>query len=90
MPGRNEFKEEDFPETLFKLKSIGINTLYLSPTYFSPNPNSDTIYDSSGNISDSDLHTAITLAKKQGFDVVLKPHINCSDGQPRFLIHPKN
>jgi hypothetical protein len=90
MPGRNKFVETDFTAALFKLRSIGINTLYLSPTYFTPDPTSDAIYDSSGNISESDLFTAITLAKSQGFNVVLKPHVNCSNGQPRYLINPTN
>ena len=90
MPPRNKFETADFTESLLKLKSIGVNTLFLSPSYFTPNPNSDTIYVTSKTLPDSQLCEAILLAKNHGFNVVLKPHLNCINEKSRYTIRPKN
>jgi hypothetical protein len=90
MQTRNSFNIADFTENLYKLKSIGINTLFLSPSHFTPNSNATAIDSTSETLPDSELCQAIVLAKSQGFTVVLKPHINCTNDQPRYMINPYN
>ena len=88
MPPRNAFNSGDFIESLDKLHSLGVNTLFLVPYYFSPDQASDRIYATAKTIPDSQLVRAITLGREQGFAVVLKPHIDLENGEPRFKIVP--
>ncbi len=88
---RNRFEENDFQESVIRLKSIGINTVFLTPSYFTPNAQSDSIYfDSTLTIPDTQLCQAISIAKSYGLDVVLKPHLNCSSKENRYTINPFN
>lgn len=90
-PKRNRFEENDFEESIIRLKSLGINTVFLTPSYFTPNAKSDSIYfDSTLTIPDTQLCQAISIAKNYGLDVVLKPHLNCSNEEHRFTINPLN
>jgi hypothetical protein len=90
MPPRNRFEKQDFTTNILELKSIGVNTLFLTPYYFTPNPTSNRIDSTSQTIPDSQLCSAITIAQQAGIKVILKPHIDCLDGQPRYLIDPQD
>jgi len=88
---RNSFEENDFNETISRLKSIGINTVFLIPFYITPDVQSDSIDpDENLTIPDSQLCQAISIAKSQSMNVVLKPQLNCRSGKPRFSINPLN
>ncbi|HEX2958368.1 MAG TPA: hypothetical protein VHO70_16150 [Chitinispirillaceae bacterium] len=89
-PPRNRFEYNDFTENINRLKSIGVTTLYLIPCYFTPDPRSSTLDSTSQTIPDSQLCSAITIAQNAGLEVVLKPHIDCLNGQPRYTIDPEN
>jgi hypothetical protein len=90
MPPRNRFEYSDFTENVAYLKSIGITTLFLIPYYFTAEPNSNSIDSTSQTIPDSQLYSAISIAQNAGMEVILKPHIDCLNGQPRYTIDPAN
>lgn len=88
---RNTFYENDFSQSLSRLKKDGVTYLFLVPYWFSDNKFSDYIYpDSQKTIINHDLLRAISLAKDSGFNVIIKPHIDLQDGTPRFQIQPQN
>jgi hypothetical protein len=89
-PPRNTFTEADFSESLARLKSDGINTVFLVPYYISENENSDDIDSTSETLPDSQLYRAIELSKRYGFSVILKPHIDLKNDVPRYKINPTN
>lgn len=89
-PPRNSFDERDFSETLERLKSDGVNSLFLTPCLFQSTPESDSIFATSATIADEDLVYAVKLARSAGFEVGLKPHIDLLNGEPRFTIKPRN
>jgi hypothetical protein len=88
MPPRNAFIAQDYIESLDKLGSLGVNTLYLVPYYFSTDESSGKIYPTSATIPDSQLIQAISLSRERGFAVVLKPHLDLVNGVPRYKISP--
>jgi hypothetical protein len=90
MPPRNRFEYNDFTENVAHLKSIGIITLFLIPYYFTPDPHATTIDSTSQTIPDSQLCCAISIAQNAGLEVILKPHIDCLNGLPRYTIDPGN
>ncbi len=90
MPPRNRFEYNDFTENIAHLKSIGVTMLFLIPYYFTPDPHADKIDSTSQTIPDSQLCSAITIAQSSGMEVILKPHIDCLNGQPRYSIDPAN
>jgi hypothetical protein len=90
MSPRNRFEYNDFTENVAHLKSIGVTTLFLIPYYFTPDPQATTIDSTSQTIPDSQLCNAITIAQNAGMEVILKPHIDCLSGQPRYTIDPEN
>ncbi len=90
MHSRNRFTESDFSENLAQLKTIGIQSLFLTPYTFQKHIYSDSIFTTKETITDEDLISAIQLAKSSGFSVSLKPHVDCLDGEPRFRIEPVN
>jgi len=90
MPPRNEFDSADFTEHLLWMKSDGVNALFLSPMRFMSSFQADTIISTSATLSDSSLCKAISLAQESGFNVILKPHVNCMDDKPRYTIKPLN
>lgn len=85
---RNRFEYNDFTENVAHLKSIGVTTLFLTPCYFTPGPHATTIDSTSQTIPDSQLCSAISIAQNAGVEVILKPHIDCLDEQPRYTIDP--
>lgn len=88
MPPRNRFEYKDFTGNVAHLKSIGVTTLFLIPYYFTSDPRSNSIDSTSQTIPDSQLCSAISIAQNAGMEVILKPHIDCSNGQPRYTIDP--
>lgn len=90
MSPRNRFDYNDFSENVAHLKSIGVTTLFLIPYYFTPDPHATTIDSTSQTIPDSQLCSAISIAQNAGIEVILKPHIDCFNGQPRYTIDPAN
>ena len=90
MPPRNVFDETDFSEHLTRMKQNGINSIFLSPVFFTESPSSDSIFATSATLPDSQLYRAITLAEQNGFTVALKPLVNCLDDMPRYKINPAN
>jgi hypothetical protein len=89
-PPRNRFQKDDFVKNANKLKSLGVNTLFLTPYYSTPDPCSDQIDSSELTIPDSQLCRAVEIALEAGIEVILKPHIDCRGGQPRYTIEPHN
>ncbi|MBN1604944.1 MAG: hypothetical protein JW915_25275 [Chitinispirillaceae bacterium] len=89
MPPRNSFEKDDFVKNVNHLKSIGINTLFLTPYYFTPDPHSNSIDSNAQTIPDSQLCSAVAIARQSGIEVILKPHIDCLDSQPRYTIDPQ-
>jgi hypothetical protein len=89
MPPRNRFDKDDFVKNVNHLKSIGVNTLFLTPYYFTPYPQSNSIDSNAQTIPDSQLCSAVAIARQYGMEVILKPHINCLDEQPRYTIDPQ-
>ena len=87
---RNSFDASDFTESLIRLKSDGINTVYLVPYYYSTDESDDTIDSTWRTIPESQLVSVISLSKVSGFNVVLKPHIDLENGVPRYKISPKD
>lgn len=90
MPPRNSFNENDFTENIYRMKSDGINSLYLTPSYFQKTETSDSIFRTSETLADSLLIKAIGIAVNAGMHVSLKPHINCLNNAPRYQIKPSN
>jgi hypothetical protein len=87
-PPRNAFTITDFSESLGRLRSDGVNTLYLVPFFMSENEESNTMDSTSQTLPDSQLITAISLSQSYGFSVVLKPHIDLNNDVPRYKISP--
>jgi hypothetical protein len=90
MPPRNTFNDSDFTEHVYRMKSDGVNSIYLSPSYFQKTEISDSIFRTSETLADSLLIRAILIAKNAGIRVSLKPHINCLNNTPRSQINPSN
>ncbi|HMA64113.1 MAG: glycoside hydrolase family 113 [Fibrobacterota bacterium] len=90
MPPRNSFNDSDFTEHIYRMKSDGVNSLYLTPSYFQKTDISDSIFRTSETLADSLLIRAIQIAKNAGIQVSLKPHINCLNNTPRSQISPSN
>jgi hypothetical protein len=90
MTSRNHFEELDFAESLGRLKSDGVNALFLIPYWFSRDEKADSIFPTSETIPDSLLGRAITMARDSGFTVILKPHIDLFNGKPRCTIEPND
>lgn len=90
MPPRNSFNDSDFTEHVYRMKSDGVNSLYLTPSYFQKTETSDSIFRTSETVADSFLIRAILIAKNAGIRVSLKPHINCLNNTPRSQINPSD
>ncbi|MFP4015362.1 MAG: glycoside hydrolase family 113 [Chitinispirillaceae bacterium] len=89
-PPRNSYDEQDFSETLDRLKSNGVNSLFLTPCLFQKTAECDSIFKTSATITDDNLVAAVKLARSVGFSVGLKPHIDLLNGEPRFTINSRN
>ncbi|MFP4241771.1 MAG: glycoside hydrolase family 113 [Chitinispirillaceae bacterium] len=89
-PPRNAFHEQDFDESLDRLKSDGVNSLFLTPCFFQKTPRSDSIFSTDATIIDENLISAVKMARSAGFSVGLKPHIDVLDGEPRHTIDSRN
>jgi hypothetical protein len=88
---RNRFIEQDFSESLSRLRKDGVTDLFLVPYWFSHDKFSDSIFHTdSETIRTSDLVCAVSLAKDSGFNVIIKPHIDLLDKIPRYLIQPRS
>lgn len=90
MPPRNSFSDSDFTEHIYRMKSDGVNSIYLTPSYFQKTEISDSIFRTSETLADSLLIKAIQIATRAGIRVSLKPHINCLNNTPRSGINPSN
>ncbi|MBN1981044.1 MAG: hypothetical protein JW795_05910 [Chitinivibrionales bacterium] len=86
----NVYDSADFDLSLQRLCSNGVNTVFLVPHHFSPTEFSDSIFRTNKTIPLSDLDAAIMQCKQKQLAVALKPHINLTNGNPRFRISPRN
>jgi len=90
MPPRNSFNDTDFTRHVYRMKSDGVNSLYLTPSFFQKTESSDSIFRTSQTLADSFLIKAIEIAKNAGMRISIKPHINCLNNVARYLIKPGN
>jgi hypothetical protein len=90
MNSRNRYEERDFDSNMVRLRTNGINTVFLVPYHFSAHAHSDSIVATEETIDDSLLGRAIETVKNHGMEPILKPHIDLLDGEPRTSIAPAN
>lgn len=87
---RNIYRPDEFRNELRQMRSLGINTLFLIPFHYCSDQFSDTIKATAETIEDSVLESIIISSQQQGFNVILKPHIDLENGKPRYLLKPAN
>lgn len=87
---RNIYKPDEFREDLRQMSSLGINTVFLIPVHYCSDQSSDTIKATAETIEDSVLESIIISCQQQGFNVILKPHIDLENGKPRYQLKPSN
>jgi hypothetical protein len=71
------------------ITSVGANWIQIVPTWHMATQTSNTI-DGSWSVTDANVLSAIGLAHSQGLKVLLKPHVDPSDGTNRWQINPSN
>jgi len=87
---KTEYLSEKFTKALNDLKTIGINSVAIIPTIYQEGISSSEIVETERTASDESISFAIEQAKKLGFCVMLKPHIDPIPLTYRGLINPKN
>lgn len=87
---RNVYRPDEFRDELRKMNSLGINTLFLIPIHYCHDQFSDTIKATVETIEDSVLESIIISSQQQGFNVIIKPHIDLENGTPRYQLKPTN
>jgi hypothetical protein len=87
---KTEYLSEKFTKALNDLKTIGINSVAIIPTIYQEGISSSEIVETEQTASDESISFAIEQAKKSGFCVMLKPHIDPIPLTYRGLINPKN
>lgn len=87
---RNIYRPDEFRNELRQMRSLGINTLFLIPFHYCSDQFSDTIKATEETIEDSVLESIIISSKQQGFNVILKPHIDLENGKFRYQLKPAN
>ncbi len=87
---RNVYRPDEFREDLRQMRSLGVNTLFLIPLHYCSDQFSDTIKATKETIEDSVLESIIISSQQQGFNVILKPHIDLENGNPRYQLKPSN
>lgn len=87
---RNIYKPDEFRSDLRQMSSLGINTVFLISFHYCSDQFSDTIKATAETLEDSVLESIIISSQQQGFNVILKPHIDLENGKPRYQIKPAN
>lgn len=87
---KTEYLSEKFTKALDDLKSIGVNSVAIIPTIYQEGLSSSEIIETEQTASDEAISFAIEQAKKLGFCVMLKPHLDPIPLTYRGLINPKN
>lgn len=87
---RNVYRPDEFRDDLSQMRSLGINTLFLIPFHYCSDQFSDSIKATAETIEDSVLELIIISSQQQGFNVILKPHVDLENGKPRYQLNPSN
>lgn len=84
------YGEAQFAGTLADLAAAGAGWVTLIPTWYQLEPSSSEIYEEipGRTASDDALITAIREAKELGLRVILKPHVDLTEGGSRLSIEP--
>ena len=81
-----QFGSRAWLESLSEAKALGANTIALTSTSYVHTTSATNIYSTQQTESLENVAQAVTDAKANGFDVVLKPHIDVATGQWRGTI----
>lgn len=87
---RNVYNQEEYLQNLQVMRSIGINSIFLTTFHYCADQYADSIKTTSETINDSVLSEIIQTTLQEGFRVILKPHIDLENGKPRYLIEPSD
>jgi len=90
----DEYLSQSSSDSLSRVATTGANWVAIVPTQFMNTVSSSTIAPEAGGAgrtaSDDAVAKAIDDAHARGLKVMLKPHIDISDGTTRWEIHPSN
>ncbi len=86
-----EFSRKDAELSLDQLSETGVNTVVVVPTWYQKDAgSSEILFHKRKSASEADLRIILSEAKRRGFKIALKPHIDSQDGQWRGSIRPEN
>lgn len=76
----NGYDGPGLDQSLREIRALGANWVQFTPTWYQETATSSEIYRTSKTVSDAGQERAITLARRMGLKVMLKPHLNLSPG----------
>jgi hypothetical protein len=77
-------------ESLRQMANLGAEWVQINPTWYQGAVNANAIERQARTASDAGVERVVSLAHEQGLKVLLKPHVDISDGEYRGYIRPSD
>lgn len=85
---RDGYSATDTRGAMHEIADVGANWVQIVPTWYQQGRSSAEISPTDSSVADADLRLAVGLARSEGLQVLLKPHVDVLDGSDRSLIDP--
>jgi len=85
---RHGYRDPDTVPALHELAALGANWVQLVPTWYQPTRTSNALQPTGATVADEELRAVVEAAHDAGLQVLLKPHVDVTDGTDRALIDP--
>ena len=85
---RHGYQDPDTVPALYEMAALGARWVQFVPTWYQPTTTSISLRPNESTVSDDDLRGVIVAAHAAGLEVLLKPHVDVTNGTDRALIAP--